>query len=105
MRGMHPHRYICIHTSMCLLPFDSLPEEKAEELARGGPNIHSLILDASREGSLETLERLVTPDTVNCQDMEGRKSTPLHFAAGYNRKEVVEFLLEQKADVGKKDKG
>ena len=51
------------------------------------------------------LKQLVTPESVNCQDMEGRKSTPLHFAAGYNRKEVVEFLLEQNADVGKKDKG
>lgn len=83
----------------------SLPEEKAEEKTKCSPSVHSQILEAAKEGSLEVLQQLVTPESVNCQDMEGRKSTPLHFAAGYNRKEIVEFLLEQKADVGKKDKG
>lgn len=37
--------------------------------------------------------------------MQGRFSTPLHFAAGYNRVEVVEYLLHQNADVTAKDKG
>ena len=37
--------------------------------------------------------------------MEGRQSTPLHFAAGFNRVEVVEFLLSMGADVQAKDKG
>ena len=32
-------------------------------------------------------------------------STPLHFAAGYNRVTVVEFLLTSGADVHAKDKG
>jgi len=34
----------------------------------------------------------------------GRHSTPLHFAAGYNRVGVVEFLLNNGADVHAKDK-
>jgi len=34
-----------------------------------------------------------------------RHSTPLHFAAGYNRVAVVEFLLAHGADVHAKDKG
>lgn len=42
---------------------------------------------------------------VNCRDKEGRHSTPLHFAAGYNRVAVVEYLLEHGAYVHAKDKG
>ena len=42
---------------------------------------------------------------VNCRDLDGRHSTPLHFAAGYNRVGVVEFLLQHGADVHAKDKG
>lgn len=34
-----------------------------------------------------------------------RHSTPLHFAAGYNRVSVVEYLLAHGADVHSKDKG
>lgn len=42
---------------------------------------------------------------MNCRDLEGRHSTPLHFAAGYNRVAVVEYLLHHGADVHAKDKG
>ena len=52
-----------------------------------------------------SLQRLCTPRNVNCRDMQGRFSTPLHFAAGYNRVEVVEYLLQHRADVTAKDKG
>ena len=34
---------------------------------------------------------------MNCRDIDGRHSTPLHFAAGYNRRTVVEYLLKQGA--------
>ena len=50
-------------------------------------------------------KKLCTPQTVNCRDLEGRHSTPLHFAAGYNRVAVVEYLLQNGADVHVKDKG
>ena len=50
-------------------------------------------------------QKLCTPQTVNCRDLEGRHSTPLHFAAGYNRVTVVEYLLQNGADVHAKDKG
>ena len=36
---------------------------------------------------------------------QGRNSTPLHLAAGYNNLEVAEFLLENGADVNAQDKG
>jgi tankyrase len=46
---------------------------------------NSIILEAARSGDLETVMSLCTPQNVNCRDLEGRHSTPLHFAAGYNR--------------------
>ena len=51
------------------------------------------------------LQSLCTAQNVNCRDLEGRHSTPLHFAAGYNRVAVVEYLLHHGADVHAKDKG
>jgi len=53
------------------------------------------------------LQKLVTahPHAVNCRDLDGRHSTPLHFAGGYNRVNLVEFLLKHGADVQAKDKG
>lgn len=51
------------------------------------------------------VQRLCTPQNVNCRDVEGRQSTPLHFAAGFNRLAVVQFLLQHGADVHAKDKG
>ncbi|XP_063290647.1 poly [ADP-ribose] polymerase tankyrase-2 isoform X2 [Pelobates fuscus] len=63
------------------------------------------LLEAAKAGDLDTVVKLCTPQTVNCRDIEGRHSTPLHFAAGYNRVAVVEYLLQQGADVHAKDKG
>uniref|UniRef100_A0A8C4R2Z1 Poly [ADP-ribose] polymerase n=1 Tax=Eptatretus burgeri TaxID=7764 RepID=A0A8C4R2Z1_EPTBU len=63
------------------------------------------LLEAAKAGDLETVKQLCTAQSVNCRDMEGRHSTPLHFAAGYNRVGVVEFLLQHSADVHAKDKG
>lgn len=50
-------------------------------------------------------QKLLTPQNVNCKDSDGRNSTPLHFAAGYNRVEIVEYLLKNGANVHAKDKG
>lgn len=55
--------------------------------------------------SVCALKQLCSPQNVNCRDLEGRHSTPLHFAAGYNRVSVVEYLLHHGADVHAKDKG
>ncbi|XP_078532364.1 poly [ADP-ribose] polymerase tankyrase-1 isoform X5 [Lissotriton helveticus] len=63
------------------------------------------LLEASKAGDLETVKQLCSPQNVNCRDLEGRHSTPLHFAAGYNRISVVEYLLHHGADVHAKDKG
>ncbi len=43
------------------------------------------LLEAARTGKEDRLSALLTPQNVNCHSDDGRKSTPLHLAAGYNR--------------------
>lgn len=73
--------------------------------SRGNPE--NRLLEASRTGDLDLVQMILEkhPHLVNCRDVDGRQSTPLHFAAGYNRLDVVEYLLEHGADVRAKDKG
>lgn len=62
---------------------------------------------STRVTTLDSFQRILTshPSLVNCRDAQGRNSTPLHFAAGYNRLQVVEYLLSMGADVTARDKG
>ncbi|VVC35473.1 Hypothetical protein CINCED_3A004169 [Cinara cedri] len=71
------------------------------DLLRG----NAALLDAAKKGILSRVQRIVTPENINCRDTQGRNSTPLHLAAGYNNLEVTEFLLAQGADVNARDKG
>ncbi|XP_041714449.1 poly [ADP-ribose] polymerase tankyrase-2 isoform X2 [Coregonus clupeaformis] len=71
----------------------------------GNSDVDRQLLEASKSGDLEIVKKLCTMQNVNCRDVEGRQSTPLHFAAGYNRVSVVEYLLLHGADVHAKDKG
>ena len=48
---------------------------------------------------------MVSPSNVNCIDNQGRLSTPLHLAAGFNHLEIAELLLKSGADVNASDKG
>ncbi|XP_044194046.1 poly [ADP-ribose] polymerase tankyrase-2-like isoform X1 [Thunnus albacares] len=77
----------------------------AEAVLIGNSEVDRQLLEASKSGDLETVKKLCTVQNVNCRDVEGRQSTPLHFAAGYNRLAVVQFLLQHGADVHAKDKG
>lgn len=54
-----------------------------------------LLLEACKSGDLDVVERILTnePTLVHCSDTEGRLSTPLHFAAGYNRVDVCKLLI------------
>jgi len=69
------------------------------------------IHDAAAGGDLEKVKALVNAnrDLVNSKDtnlMPGLYSeTPLHLAVFYDRKDIVEFLLTNKADVNAKDDG
>ena len=63
------------------------------------------VLEAARAGHEEKLLALLTPLNVNCHASDGRRSTPLHLAAGYNRTGIVQILLDNGADVHAKDKG
>lgn len=63
------------------------------------------LLDAARSGAEDRLLPLLTPSNVNCHASDGRRSTPLHLAAGYNRISIVQILLQHGADVHAKDKG
>lgn len=87
-----------------------LASENVLKLLKNPPDTVDLeveLLEASKKGDLETVQRIVlsNPHTVNCRDLDGRHSTPLHFASGYNRFEIVEFLLEHGAEVHASDKG
>ncbi|KAG8193909.1 hypothetical protein JTE90_011464 [Oedothorax gibbosus] len=84
-------------------PLDLVKEgdQDVGDLLRGD----SALLDAAKKGNLSRVLKLVTPENINCRDSQGRNSTPLHLAAGYNNLEVAEFLLEHGADVNAQDKG
>ncbi|XP_012515117.1 PREDICTED: tankyrase-2 [Propithecus coquereli] len=76
-----------------------------EGIPLGNSEADRQLLEAAKAGDVETVKKLCTVQSVNCRDIEGRQSTPLHFAAGYNRVSVVEYLLQHGADVHAKDKG
>lgn len=63
------------------------------------------LLEAARSGDEDKLSTLLNPLNVNCHASDGRRSTPLHLASGYNRIRVVQLLLQHGADVHAKDKG
>ncbi|CAH8475125.1 unnamed protein product [Heterobilharzia americana] len=84
-------------------PIDLVKDTESDvyDLLRGDISV----LEAAKKGNLTKIKRLVTPENINCRDTQGRNSTPLHLAAGYNNIEVLEFLLDAGADVNAKDKG
>lgn len=83
------------------------------------------MFEACRNGELDIVKAFITTLNVNMRDTSGRKSTPLHFAAGmtetktphvnlilmpsrsvgFGRHAIVEFLLEKGAHVDIKDEG
>jgi len=84
-------------------PLDLVKEddEEVRDLLMGD----AALLDAAKCGNLQRVMRLLTPENVNCRDVVGRNSTPLHLACGYNNIEVAEYLLEHGAHVNIPDKG
>lgn len=52
----------------------------------GGNGAFRELFEACRNGDVSRVKKLVDSVNVNAKDMAGRKSTPLHFAAGKCRK-------------------
>lgn len=77
-------------------------QQKSEHLKKQQSNE---LLEAARTGNEEALLAALKKYDVNCQATDGRRSTPLHLASGYNRIRVVEILLRNGADVNSKDQG
>jgi ankyrin repeat protein len=69
-----------------------------------GCSKNKAIHDAARNDDLAKVKALLTahPDWVNSKDSYGM--TPLHYAAHNGDKDMVEFLLANKADVNARDK-
>ena len=38
------------------------------------------LLEAAKKGNLARVQKLVSPQNINCRDTQGRNSTPLHLA-------------------------
>ena len=58
-------------------------------LPRGGvSSAGNEAFDACRNGNLALIKKLINTTNANIKDKSGRKSSPLHFAAG-----LQEFLL------------
>ena len=74
-------------------------------LALGSPACSGQILEAARNGDLETVKALISdnPDLVFSNDDYG--NTSLHWAASWDHKDVVQLLLARNADVNARDNG
>lgn len=115
-------------------PFYSTSSDILSITTNSDPSLRELF-EACKSGDLVKVKRLVTPQNVNARDTAGRKSTPLHFAAGnvdssprehvellrflkifdtdtrvfrilgYGRRDVVEYLLSVGAQIQARDDG
>lgn len=59
-------------------PLDLVKEGDTDiqDLLRGD----AALLDAAKKGCLARVQKLCTPENINCRDTQGRNSTPLHLA-------------------------
>lgn len=70
-------------------PLDLCPEASDLRLLLTGEYRKNEFLEAAKKGDEKSLLQLLTPLNVNIQATDGRKSTALHLAAGYNRVQIV----------------
>ena len=61
------------------------PLQDVADLLRG----NSALLGAAKKGPITRVEKLLSAANLTCRDSQGRTSTPLHLAAGYNNLEVA----------------
>ncbi len=53
------------------------------------------LLEAAKKGNLGRVQKLATPENINCRDTQGRNSTPLHLAGKFQKKKI-----KKSADTG-----
>ena len=93
-------------TSACHFQLGPLEPQQQQHGGLCSVDARSNQFEACKIGDLESVKSLVNSSNVNLKDTFGRKSTCLHFAAGFGRKDVCEYLLaECKADPCVKDEG
>ena len=64
------------------------------------------LFEACRRGEMSKIQKLVGQQIdINSKDMNGRRSTALHFAGGFGRRDAVECLLSNGAQVNTQDDG
>ena len=54
-------------------------DQDVQDLLRGD----AALLEAAKKGNLARVQKLATPENINCRDSQGRNSTPLHLAGMY----------------------
>jgi len=69
------------------------------------PDLNHELFDACRKGDIAKVKERLTHANANARDSAGRRSTPLHFAAGFGRRDIVELLLSFGASVDLTDDG
>lgn len=62
-------------------PYD-LADPGSTQAVFTGEHMKHQVLEAARSGNEERLMQYLTPFNVNCHAQDGRRSTPLHLAAG-----------------------
>jgi len=67
-------------------------------------NAEDTLFDAARVGDVETVKTLLdkNPELIRSSDENGK--TALHYAARFGKKDIVELLLANKADINAKNK-
>ena len=65
-------------------------------ISTGANEPHRELFESCRNGDITRVKKLANPTNVNARDTAGRKSSPLHFAAGivifYF---LIRFLMQQ----------
>lgn len=59
------------------------------------------LFEACKTGDLVKIKKLITSHTVNARDTAGRKSTPLHFAAGTLR--CLNKIISRNSQISNKE--
>lgn len=74
------------------MPLDMVKDGDTDiqDLLRGD----AALLDAAKKGCLARVQKLCSPENINCRDTQGRNSTPLHLAGTSSSDVFVYFCTE-----------